>query len=551
MPYNPGVQDISGQLIAQGMNRGQDAYYSNLNNNINQFFKTREEESSFNAKNKAMESMLTANKEQFGFKDDESLKQFLKGSTFESQRDKYARMGTLVETNIMMAKMAQGKAEVDSQNALRAAQTSRFNQEVADAQNRAQEEAAQKQTLRSLNEFRTPNAPIIDRSKIVSDPSLASYGNANITAPGTGVLSKEILSQFHVPKYTGAETPTYAGGSPNSAVPTRGGGVLSPAAQEDFAAKLKNPYVQETLNAFLATGQTLSPANLEAAMTRRAIAEQTAQSKSLKDPRDYKKTDPKTGAIYDVAVRDGVEYQTLNPDYVKSVAAQDKVAAAVKAKQDQELAQSNTFADNSRVALRSIDRAKTLINENTPTNFLLNKTEVDAALATIKSNVAFQALRDLKKGGVSLGQIARFEIEALEASKGLLEWGLRRDKKDLIKILSNLEKHFGNMVKANNMLTEGKSEREIGKYLLNKRSDEDVIDNYRKLNPSINRTDNEILTQHKINLERVNNPNGEVIDLDFNPITGEVRPAAKMINLDGGTTPSLSPSAQRYLSPTR
>ena len=551
MPYNPGVQDISGQLIAQGMNRGQDAYYSNLNNNINQFFKTREEESSFNAKNKAMESMLTANKEQFGFKDDESLKQFLKGSTFESQRDKYARMGTLVENNIMMAKMAQGKAEVDSQNALRAAQTSRFNQEVADAQNRAQKEAAQEQMLTSLNEFRTPNAPIIDRSKIASDPSLVSYGNANITAPGTGVLSKEILSQFQVPKYNQAETPTYAGGSPNSAVPTRGGGVLSPAAQEDFAAKLKNPYVQETLNAFLATGQILSPANLEAAMTRRAIAEQTAQSKSLKDPRDYKKTDPKTGAIYNVAVRDGVEYQTLDSDYAKFVAAQDKVAAAQKAKDDQELAQSNTFADNSRVALRSIDRAKTLINKSTPLNFLLNKTEVDAALGTIKSNVAFQALRDLKKGGVSLGQIAKFEIEALETSKGLLEWGVRRDEKDLIKILSNLERHFGNIIKSNSMLVEGKSEKEIGKYLLNQRSDEDVIDNYRKLNPSINRTDKEILTQHKINLEKVNNPNGKVIDLDFNPITGEVRPAAKMINLDGATTPGLSPSAQRYLSPTR
>jgi len=551
MPYNPGVQDISGQLIAQGMNRGQDVYYSNLNNNINQFFKTREEESSFNAKNKAMESMLTANKEQFGFKDDESLKQFLKGSTFESQRDKYARMGTLVENNIMMAKMAQGKAEADSQNALRAAQTSRFNQETADAQNRAQQEAAQKQTLTSLNEFRTPNAPIIDRSKIVSDPSLVSYGNANITAPGTGVLSKEILSQFQVPKYNQAETPTYAGGSPNSAVPTRGGGVLSPAAQEDFAAKLKNPYVQETLNAFLATGQTLSPANLEAAMTRRAIAEQTAQSKSLKDPADYKERDEKTGIVYDVNVRNGVERKTPNFDYLKYVAAQDKVAAAAKAKDDQELAQSNTFAANSRVALKAIDRAKTLVNASTPTNFLINKTDVDAALSTIKSNVAFQALRDLKRGGVSLGQIAKFEIEALEASQGSLQWSALRDKNDLTKILSNLERHFGNIVKANSMLTEGKSEREIGKYLLNKRSDEDVIDNYRKFNPSINRTDNEILTQHKINLERVNNPNGEVIDLDFNPITGEVRPAAKMINLDGGTTPSLSPSAQRYLSPTR
>ena len=123
MPYNPGIQDISGQLYAQGMERGQQY----LNKGINQFFRTQEEETAFEAKNKAMLAMITANKEQFGLKDDESLKQFLKGSTFESQRDKYARMGTLVETNVMMANQKRAEANAQSENILKTAQAAQAN----------------------------------------------------------------------------------------------------------------------------------------------------------------------------------------------------------------------------------------------------------------------------------------------------------------------------------------------------------------------------------------------------------------------------------------
>lgn len=216
------------------------------------------------------------------------------------------------------------------------------------------------------------------------------------------------------------------------------------------------------------------------------------------------------------------------------------------------MAQSNTFASNSRVALNAIKRVKTLIDESSPANFLLRKTSVDAALSTIKSNVAFQALRDLKKGGVSLGQIAKFEIEALETSKGNLEWKTLTDKEDLAKTLFNLERHFGSIVKANSMLVEGKSEKEIGKYLLNQRLKEDVVDDYRSKNPTTNKTDDEIVTEHKIKLERANNPNGKIIDMGvFDPNSKTLVPTIKIPGeMDGLTTPpkGLSPSAQRYLN---
>ena len=560
MPYSPGVQDISGQLIAQGMNRGQDAYYSNLNNNINQFFKTREEDSAFQAKNKAMQAMITANKEEFGL-NDETLKPFLKGSTFESPRDAYARMGTFVETNVLMANQKRAAANAQSEIDQRAAQTrllevnaAAHRQSMAAQEKAALDAQAQKDFLGNLNQFNRPSTPIIDRNKIVSNPSLVNYGNANITAPGTGVLSKEILSQFQVPKYTGAETPTYAGSSPNTAVPTRGGGVLSTGTQEDFSALQQQPYVQEQLRILEATGQLGSPANIEANLTRRAIAEQAAQSRSIKDPADYKEMDDK-GVVFDVTERNGIKRRTPNFDYLKSVAAENKVAAVAKQKADAETAQSNIFADKARVGLGAIDKAKELINKSNVGNFLLNKTDINAALSTIKSSVALTELRRLKESGVSLGQIAKFEIEMLEASQGNLEWSGLRDSKQLLEVLSGIERNFGNIVKANSMKLEGKTDQEIGKYLLNQRSDQDVVATYKRDNPKTIKNDEQIVNEHKMKLERANNPNGKIIDIGvFDPNSGTLVPSTEIPGkIDGLTTPakSLSPKAQRYLNLTQ
>ena len=560
MPYSPGVQDISGQLIAQGMNRGQDAYYSNLNNNINQFFKTREEDSAFQAKNKAMQAMITANKEEFGL-NDETLKPFLKGSTFESPRDAYARMGTFVETNVLMANQKRAAANAQSEIDQRAAQTrllevnaAAHRQSMAAQEKAALDAQAQKDFLGNLNQFNRPSTPIIDRNKIVSNPSLVNYGNANITAPGTGVLSKEILSQFQVPKYTGAETPTYAGSSPNTAVPTRGGGVLSTGTQEDFRALQQQPYVQEQLRILEATGQLGSPANIEANLTRRAIAEQAAQSRSIKDPADYKEMDDK-GVVFDVTERNGIKRRTPNFDYLKSVAAENKVAAVAKQKADAETAQSNIFADKARVGLGAIDKAKELINKSNVGNFLLNKTDINAALSTIKSSVALTELRRLKESGVSLGQIAKFEIEMLEASQGNLEWSGLRDSKQLLEVLSGIERNFGNIVKANSMKLEGKTDQEIGKYLLNQRSDQDVVATYKRDNPKTIKNDEQIVNEHKMKLERANNPNGKIIDIGvFDPNSGTLVPSTEIPGkIDGLTTPakSLSPKAQRYLNLTQ
>lgn len=254
MPYNPGIQDISGQLYAKGMERGQQY----LNQGINQFFKTQEEETAFEAKNKAMLAMITANKEQFGLKDDESLKQFLKGSTFESQRDKYARMGTLVETNVMMANQKRAEANAQSENDLKTAQANqananaaRYNQEVADAAVKAKENEAQKTLLRLAGEF-DQTAPLPAKMQVAPELGQFLYGNSA----------------------TPSEVPSYLNDTFNSNVASanRGSGVFSPAVQQDLKTKLDDPVFREILQVFNATGKVPDANVVERIMSNRDLA---------------------------------------------------------------------------------------------------------------------------------------------------------------------------------------------------------------------------------------------------------------------------------------
>jgi hypothetical protein len=50
--------------------------------------------------------------------------------------------------------------------------------------------------------------------------------------------------------------------------------------------------------------------------------------------------------------------------------------------------------------------------------------DVEALLKTLEGNIAFDALRNLKDSGTSLGQIAIKELELLKSSKGSLEQSL-------------------------------------------------------------------------------------------------------------------------------
>ena len=158
----------------------------------------------------------------------------------------------------MMAKMAQGKAEVDSQNAERAARTNLLNQQVADAQNRAKEEAAQKQMLTSLNEFNQQSA-LPAKMRVAPELNQFLYGNSA----------------------TPTEIPSYLYDYANSNIESanRGSGVLSPAVQQDFKSKLNDPVVQQILQVFNATGKVPDANTVERITVNSAIAAQRSEDK--------------------------------------------------------------------------------------------------------------------------------------------------------------------------------------------------------------------------------------------------------------------------------
>ncbi|HYB97507.1 MAG TPA: hypothetical protein VEC57_00040 [Candidatus Limnocylindrales bacterium] len=99
MPYAPGVQDISGQLLGRGI--------SDLGAGIGRFIEARqrrnEQNNVFLSKAKATESFIKNNPEKFG--GEESVKQFLSVDPKESPEARYNRLQGALENTILQTKL--------------------------------------------------------------------------------------------------------------------------------------------------------------------------------------------------------------------------------------------------------------------------------------------------------------------------------------------------------------------------------------------------------------------------------------------------------------
>ena len=119
MPYNPGVQDISGQLLSRGMeqaalmrSQAMGNIGTGIANAINVFQKRKEEEQDFMAKAKSMESFIKSHADDFapvdpqtGQKNQDAVLQFLQKNPDESTRQYYMKLGTFLDTAITGTKM--------------------------------------------------------------------------------------------------------------------------------------------------------------------------------------------------------------------------------------------------------------------------------------------------------------------------------------------------------------------------------------------------------------------------------------------------------------
>jgi len=496
MPYNPGVVDISGQLYAQGMERGQQY----LNKGINQFFRTQEEETSFEAKNKAMLAMITANKEQFGLKDDESLKQFLKGSTFESQRDKYARMGTLVENNIMMAKMAQGKAEVDSQNALRAAQVAQANAHarVFGAQANALQNSVSEPSMTEaeFQDFRAKNPTLT----VSGNPVNGRYFNVKVTdKEGKPLTVTDVGDRIvYTDPLTGAIVKIQNKGAAPSVVP--------------FGARVVNRNVPATLPSVPPLPVERGGINLE----------QFNSPPPSMAPDGLRSFMPRSVASRSVNASAGLGRQTNQPPVAASsspVTTEPRISnipggpqdLAEKKKQAEETAAYDTSLNQSIVQIKAIDDALPLINKYTTgivgsINPFQDRQTLESALKPIQALTAFQGLSALKKGGVSLGQIAAFEIDALQKIQGNIS-DLKQDPNVLKKNLEALKANSELIISLHNLreklIVTGKTpveiEKELRAFHAENRSDPNKIVAWKAIHPEDKSLpDNDILNKDYI-----------------------------------------------------
>jgi hypothetical protein len=500
MPYNPGVVDISGQLYAQGMERGQQY----LNKGINQFFRTQEEETSFEAKNKAMLAMLTANKEQFGFKDDESLKQFLKGSTFESQRDKYARMGTLVENNIMMAKKAQAEADAKSQNDLRAAQVAQANAHarVFGAQANALENPVLEPSMTEgqFQDFRAKNPTLT----VSGNPVNGRYFNVKVTDKEGKPLTVTDLGDriVYTDPLTGAIVKTENKGAAPSVVPfgqkvLGGGATATGSTALPSVPPLPVQLGNINLEQFNRPPPSMAPAGLSSFIAPSAASPLVNASAGLGRQTNRP---PVTASPSPVTTGQGISNIPGGP---QDLAEQKKRA--------EETAAYDTSLNQAIVQIKAIDDALPLINKYTTgivgsINPTQDRQTLEASLKPIQALTAFQGLSALKKGGVSLGQIAAFEIDALTKIQGNIS-DLKQDPKVLIKNLESVKANAELIIalhdKREMLITKGKTpiqiEKELRAFTAENRPDPNKIVIWKAIHPEDKSlSDNDILNKDYI-----------------------------------------------------
>ena len=498
MPYNPGVQDISGQLYAQGMERGQQY----LNKGINQFFKTQEEETAFEAKNKAMLAMITANKEQFGLKDDESLKQFLKGSTFESQRDKYARMGTLVETNVMMANQKRAEANAKSENILKTAQAVQANAHarVFGAQAKALENPVPDSSIMTEAQVkdlkaRFPGSTVT--SKLNNDGTHSevklSIGDKSLTATPLGdrvIFTDPTNANVIKTELMGSAPPVLPYG-----VQMVGGGTPAIGSTAfPSVSPLPAPRSNSNLEQFNTPPPSMAPAGLSSFIAPSAPS--PSVNTSVGSVRPTNQT-PVASSSLSAPLGPRIENVPGGPQ-----------AKAEEKKQGEENAAYDASVTQAIVQIKAINDALPLINKYTTgivgsINPLQDRATLEAALKPIQALTAFQGLSALKKGGVSLGQIAAFEIDALKSIQGNIS-DLKQDPKVLTKNLESAKAKAELIIalhdKREMLIAEGKMpvqiEKELRIFVAENRPDSDKITVWKAAHPEDkNLPDNDVLNK--------------------------------------------------------
>lgn len=216
MPYNPGVQDISGQLLARGMEnaaqaraQGIGAIGGAISNLFGTYAQKRQQDEEFMAKAKSMENFIKTHADDFapvdpqtGQKNPDAVLQFLQQSPDENAKQKYMRLGTFLDTAVTGTKVQQQAAAAQYEKtraALAQAELDEIKKALAEA------EAAKLEDLGMGEDFGgkpppSPSARIPSAAASGALPAITSYGAGPIAewAAATKRGVPAALSRFAV-----------------------------------------------------------------------------------------------------------------------------------------------------------------------------------------------------------------------------------------------------------------------------------------------------------------------------------------------------------------
>ena len=195
MPYNPGITDISGQLLGRGMESAAQARaqgigaISNAAGGVMDFFAKRQEENKdLQAKNKAIENILSTHPEIFApvgadkKPDEERLKMFLQTDPSENLKQKYARLSSFMEGTITSKKMEQMQQENVARNAQAALATAQANRAKYDLEQQKNEDSDYQDYLATRGKV-PPSKETNGSTPNVSDSSNFQELISNVAGP--------------------------------------------------------------------------------------------------------------------------------------------------------------------------------------------------------------------------------------------------------------------------------------------------------------------------------------------------------------------------------
>ena len=445
MPYNPGVQDISGQLLSRGMeqaalmrSQAMGNIGTGIANAINVFQKRKEEDEDLQSKAKAASAFLTQFSDTFapidpntGKRNPESITKFLEKNIDETDRQYAKRVIAAVPQAIDSAKMQQLQAATRFEN-LRSDQ--------------AQAE--------------------IDRQKALSDyqQKLLSQGAAE-TAVGT-----EPTSAMPAPQATPVSGPASLGLFTQTMAQPRSEaqGMPTTSAQPVAATAQRQPILRDWLSS--GTPPTIEDAQKELALggdpnfMKNALSRQKEMFKEWKDNRAQQ-----TPALKVVDLGGHVGMMNNSGDIVKTIPKSPTapngytiidgpngpiVQPLPGSPQEQVLAEknerervSNIGRENTKdIMLNTIDSAiKRVSNKTAGAGAVLENIPATEARAlanditTIKANLGFDQLAKMRAAsptGGALGQVAVKELAFLQSTLGSLDQ--YQSPEELKKTLGNI-----------------------------------------------------------------------------------------------------------------